>query len=220
MASPFPDMILESENPPNLSVEQSEAIAIERPKIKGRAKLLQGLQRISSSPSLAQLGRRRATSNPYTGRGSLSCVSLASGSSPRNYDNSYSSQSAGYSTAPTTPGVDSPSFDGRVVRKLQGSITPGTSTPTSALPIDIRPQSRGLTHSTIPEILEDYFSQPIAIPKPIRRTNFDFWGQMPHEIKLSMFAYLTPKELVRASIVSKSFYKTCFDGQLWTCFDA
>jgi F-box and leucine-rich repeat protein 2/20 len=75
------------------------------------------------------------------------------------------------------------------------------------------------THSAIPEIMEDYFSLPIA-PVKTARANFDFWGEMPHEIKLSIFAYLIPKELVRASVVCKSFYKTCFDGQLWTCFDA
>jgi len=43
---------------------------------------------------------------------------------------------------------------------------------------------------------------------------------MPHEIKLLVFAYLKPKELVRASIVSRAFHRICFDGQLWTCFDA
>ncbi|KAK3333701.1 hypothetical protein B0T19DRAFT_418881 [Cercophora scortea] len=43
---------------------------------------------------------------------------------------------------------------------------------------------------------------------------------MPHEIRIYVLAFLTPKELVRASTVSKDFYKTCFDGQLWTCFDA
>jgi len=43
---------------------------------------------------------------------------------------------------------------------------------------------------------------------------------MPYEIKLEIFAYLRPKELVRVSIVSKGFNKICFDGQLWTCFDA
>lgn len=68
--------------------------------------------------------------------------------------------------------------------------------------------------------MEDYFSLPITPVKPIRRANFDFWGEMPHEIKLSIFSYLTPKGLVRASGVCKNFYKTCFDGQLWTCFDA
>jgi len=68
--------------------------------------------------------------------------------------------------------------------------------------------------------MEDYFSMPITIPKRVRRINFDFWGEMPHEIKLSIFSYLKPKELVRASAVSRGFHKTCFDGQLWTCFDA
>jgi F-box/leucine-rich repeat protein 2/20 len=68
--------------------------------------------------------------------------------------------------------------------------------------------------------MEDYFSLPITPVKPIRRANFDFWGEMPHEIKLSIFSYLTPKGLVRASGVCKNFYKTSFDGQLWTCFDA
>jgi F-box/leucine-rich repeat protein 2/20 len=74
----------------------------------------------------------------------------------------------------------------------------------------------------IPEMMEDYFSLPIPTSKPTRarRANFDFWGEMPHEIKLSIFSYLKPKQLVRASVVSKDFYWTCFDGQLWTCFDA
>ena len=43
---------------------------------------------------------------------------------------------------------------------------------------------------------------------------------MPHEIKLSIFTFLKPKELVKASIVSKDFHRICYDGQLWTCFDA
>jgi F-box/leucine-rich repeat protein 2/20 len=230
-------MILEVGSPFAIPIAHSEAIPIEPPsKLKGRAKLLQGLQRISSSPSLVQLGRKRAHSNPYNGRSTLSCVSLASGSSPRNYDNSYSSPSPGgiYSTAPTsipgTPGVDAPFFDGSygriAIRRVgHGAVTPGTSTPTSALPSEMRPQSKGglsqfPEYSAIPELLEDYFSLPIASARPARRANFDFWGEMPHEIKLSIFSYLKPKQLVRASVVSKDFYKTCFDGQLWTCFDA
>lgn len=73
----------------------------------------------------------------------------------------------------------------------------------------------------MPEILEDYFSLPVVKPKPrMRRADFDFWGDMPHEIKLSIISYLEPKQKVRASIVSKDFHKTCFDGQLWTNFDA
>lgn len=82
----------------------------------------------------------------------------------------------------------------------------------------MRPSSRNdfHSHSIIPELVEDYFALPIAITK----RELDFWGEMPHEIKLSIFAYLQPKEIVRASIVSRDFYKTCFDGQLWTSFDA
>jgi F-box/leucine-rich repeat protein 2/20 len=79
-----------------------------------------------------------------------------------------------------------------------------------------------LASSVMPEISEDYFSLPLALPKParLRRADFDFWGDMPHEIKLEIFSYLEPKQLVRASIVSKHFHKMCFDGQLWTYFDA
>jgi F-box/leucine-rich repeat protein 2/20 len=232
MANTLPDMAIEAVSPASIPIEHSEAIAIEPPsKLKGRAKFLQGLHRISSSPSIAQIGRRRAVSNPYSGRGTLSCVSLASGSSPRNSDNSYSSQSSGggYSTAPTsipgTPG-DAPFLDGIPNRLIErGALTPGTSTPTSSLPLEMRPHSRGglsplSAHSAIPELLEDYFSLPIATSKAARRSNLDFWGEMPHEIKLSVFSYLQPKELVRASAVSKAFHKICFDGQLWTCFDA
>ncbi|KAH6682024.1 putative F-box/LRR-repeat protein 2 [Halenospora varia] len=236
MANALPDMTIEPVSRTPTPIERSEAITIDAPpKLRGKAKLLHGLQRISSSPSLAQLGRRRATSNPYSGRGTTSCVSLASGSAPRSYDNSYSSQAsaAGYSTAPTsmpsTPGHDTPFFDqsGRpfiIRRREQGSFTPGASTPTSPLSQEMRPHSkRGIspsTHSAIPEILEDYFSFPLPSSSRARCADFDFWGEMPHEIKLAIFAYLTPKQLVRASIVSKSFHKWCFDGQLWTCFDA
>lgn len=228
MASTVPDMILEVEGSTDMPIDHSEAIPIDPP--KRRTKLLQGLQRISSSPSLAQLGRKRASSNPYGGRGTLSCVSLASASSPRQFENSYSSQSsaAGYSTAPTsvptTPGLDTPFFDGlygqHPNRRVEfGTFTPPCLSPTSALPADMRPHSsRGLSafpgNAAIPEIVEDYFS------RPIRRNNFDFWGEMPHEIKLSILAHLKPKELVRVSIVNKNFHKICFDGQLWTCFDA
>ncbi|KAK2629135.1 hypothetical protein QTJ16_002238 [Diplocarpon rosae] len=220
MASPFHAMNPESQRFVASPVEHSEAIQIGQPRLKGRAKLLRGLQRISSSPSLAQLGRRRATSIPYSGRAALSCVSLAAGSAPRNYDNSYSSQStAGASTAPTTPGLEGPSCDDRIRRIEYSTATPGTSSPTSTLPLDIRPQSSRGPHAVIPEILEDYFSLPV-VKEPIRRENFDFWGMMPHEVKLAIFAYFKPRELVRASNVSKLFHKTCFDGQLWTCFDA
>jgi F-box/leucine-rich repeat protein 2/20 len=43
---------------------------------------------------------------------------------------------------------------------------------------------------------------------------------MPHELKVYILSFLRPKELVRASRVSKEFYKMCFDGQLWASLDA
>ena len=236
METAVPELVPEVDSSPAIPIEHSEAIPIEAPaKLKGRARLLQGLHRISSSPSLAQLGRKRATSNPYSSRSTLSCVSLTSPTSLRTYDNSYSSQSSGqgFSTAPTsissTPGPDTPLFDGTfdqmAIRRVEhGATAPGTPA-RSALPLDLRPMSRGVLssfpeRSTMPEILEDYFSLPLAPLKPTRRVNVNFWQEMPHEIKLSIFSYLTPKQLVRASIVCKHFHKACFDGQLWTCFDA
>jgi len=226
MASAIPDMILEAEGSTRSPMGPSEHTANGPPKLKGRAKLLHGLQRISSSPSLAGLGRKRASSNPYSGQASLSCVSLASGSSPHNFDNSLP-HVGGYSTAPTsipsTPGVVDTTFPrGGIPNRIvdHGTVNPGNLV--SALPLDHSPQSKsGLSQQfAIPELVEDYFSLPIVTPKLARRTRIDFFGEMPYEIKLSIFAYLQPKELVRASIVSRGFHEICFDGQLWTCFDA
>lgn len=205
-------------------------------RLKGRQRLLKGLQRISSSPSLAQFGRRRATSNPYGGRSTISCVSLASPNSSfnQNYGESASSQSTAgqYSTAPTSrpsTGVSTPlsgGFHARLaIRRVDtSSLTPTSAIPTSIpLPTDIRPASRHtptlLTHHESLEYAEDYFSHPITI-QPTRKTRFDFWSLMPNELRLSIFRHLTPKELVRASVVCKDFHNTCFDGQLWTRFDA
>lgn len=222
MASPFPEFA----SPPASPAEHAEAMAMEQPKLKGRAKLLRGLQRIASSPALAQLGKRRAMSSPYAGRGSLSCASLGTGHFPRNYDHhSYASPSsgAGSSSATTSPGLDASPLDSIAIRIIgQSSTTPGTLAPTSSLPWSMRPRtSQGATSALMPEILEDYFSLPVPeAPPRRRRVNFDFWQRLPYEIQLAVFAYLRPKELVRASAVSRSFHKGCFDGQLWKCFDA
>ena len=47
----------------------------------------------------------------------------------------------------------------------------------------------------------------------------DFWLDMPTEIKVAVLRYLSPKELVRCSRVSKSWNRMCFDGQLWASLD-
>ncbi|RKF58138.1 F-box/LRR-repeat protein 2 [Golovinomyces cichoracearum] len=67
----------------------------------------------------------------------------------------------------------------------------------------------------------DYSTQEISdIPGSKGPKKFDFWGKIPYEIALSIFRNLTPKEIVRVSAVSKGFNKLCYDGQLWTSFDA
>ncbi len=208
--------------------EHPDTIQVEAPaKLKGRQRLLQGLQRISSSPSLSQLGRRRATSNPYGSRGTFSTTSLASGSNPF--------AASGSATAPTSvPGTPAPEglatsgLPSRlIIQRIGGGYgTPGSSSPaTAAFPTDSRPGSSRAClplrkHSDIPEMVEDYFSIPVHGARTSRNPNFDFWSDMPHEIKLSIFSFLKPKELVKASIVSKDFQRICYDGQLWTCFDA
>jgi F-box/leucine-rich repeat protein 2/20 len=42
---------------------------------------------------------------------------------------------------------------------------------------------------------------------------------MPVEIRIDILRHLEPKEIVRCSRVSKSWYAMCFDGQLWGSLD-
>ncbi len=162
---------------------------------KNRQRFLRGLSRISSSPSLAQLGRSRTTGGPYGGQASLSCVSLVSTPSPFGQPSSNSSaQTSAPTSVPGTPATESPLYDGiearLAIRKIDNV---DAAAPTTApLPAELRP----------------------------RKTIFSFWAKMPHEIKVHIFRFFPPKELVRISRVNKEFYDMCFDGQLWTSFDA
>lgn len=207
--------------PANLAHPASDAIPIDRPKLKGRQRLLSGLQRIGSSPSLAKMGR---TSSGYRGgKASMSCVSLSSAGSPysHSYGSSWSSElSNGYSTAPTsassTPAPEAQHFDKARIRLVDGQNT-SASVP---LPADLRPGSRLGTPGVLPGVDEDYFSRPVQqIKKLQRRPNFSFWGDMPQELRIEILSYLKPKEIVRSSSVSKHWYKMCFDGQLWGRLD-
>ncbi|ROW12702.1 hypothetical protein VMCG_00450 [Cytospora schulzeri] len=175
-----------------------------RPKKKGnRHRLLRGLQHGSSSPSLARAGRARSSSSPYHGPGSFSCVSLAASSS-----SPFGQPSPGYfsasshgalSTAPTsipgTPGQES-YFDGvedvLATRKVTNLDRAASSTLTVPLPADVRP----------------------------KKTFFNIWEHLPREIKIQVLSFLQPRDLVLASAVCKEFHELCFDGQLWTSFDA
>lgn len=177
-----------------------------------RHRLLKGLYRISSSPSLEKLGRTRSTEAAYKSghNASVSCISLASPAStscPSPPNCPISQHANGFSTPPTTPGTPGSQhayFDAAPrFRPLAASeIT------TIATPIDMRP-SKTLT-TTLPEISE----------KPVpRRPNFNFWADLPHELRVYIFSFLPPKEIIRLSAVSRQWHEMCFDGQLWTSLD-
>jgi F-box/leucine-rich repeat protein 2/20 len=126
---------------------------------------------------------------------------------------SYSSQfSNGFSTAPTspgTPGAEASYFDPKTRIRILETDSLAHEITSISLPSEFRPASRGL-QLTLPDINE----------KPIpRRPNFNFWADLPHEIRVSIFQYLPPKEIIRLSSVSKQWHDMCFDGQLWTSLD-
>ncbi|KAI9736683.1 MAG: hypothetical protein M1834_000887 [Cirrosporium novae-zelandiae] len=193
------------------------------PKRSGHKRIIQRLQRMSSSPALAKLGRSKSGDYRSNGKGSMSCASLASSPSMygHSYGNSHSSQMSGYSTAPTsgssTPGLDAQFFDSMARVRLVGQGI-GTLGNTIPLPADVRSGSKGML---VMKNWEggDYFTRPISKPKPKKKRLFDFWKDMPDEIKVHIFQYLKPKEIVQCSGVSKAWHRMCFDGQLWKTLD-
>ena len=203
------------------------------PKLKGRRRLLQSLQRMSSSQSLASM--RRAPPNSYSGgsKGSMSCVSLSSSNTRQchSYGNSYSStQSGAFSTAPTsvasTPNPENQNLDSSArIRYLDSELVGHASAiPKSVpLPADMRAGTKeaiSAVTSGVTGVFEDYFSKPIVRVKELRkRRNFNFWNEMPQELAMHIFQFLRPKEIVRCSAVSKRWHNMCFDGQLWSNLD-
>ncbi|MCJ1231950.1 hypothetical protein MMC12_008630, partial [Toensbergia leucococca] len=234
MSQVIPDHLIEAPGVFTPTSPNSESLPMDPPaKLKGRKRILQSLQRISSSPSLAKMGRTPSSAYRSGGRGSMSCVSLSSSGFAygHTYGNSYSSySSAGFSTAPTsvpgTPGLESPHSESRArIRIVDGEVASHASvSPTSVpLPADLRPGSKEMQLPPTPEVTEgsnDYFAKPAARAKGFqRRINSDFWGEMPNEITVQIFQFLRPKEIVKCSAVSKSWHKMCFDGQLWINLD-
>lgn len=75
----------------------------------------------------------------------------------------------------------------------------------------------------ISEIEErDYSSRTVpTLKKPPfkRRKDFNFWKDLPGELRMEILSYLRPKELVRCSTVCKAWHNMCFDGQLWSNLD-
>ncbi|KAK1996759.1 F-box domain-containing protein [Colletotrichum falcatum] len=198
--------------------EQGPGLPTSPTKTKGRHLVLCGVQRIPSSASLSRTGRTRSHSSPQRGRGNASCVSLAGPSTSATSigGDSYfpaglttSASASASSSVPGTPSSETIQFvgiDGRLAIRRVDNVFPMSQSPgpqTVGLPSDMRTTSR------------TQIANP-AVPK----RGFNFWENMPHEMRVHIFSYLTPKELVRASRVSKVFHKICFDGQLWTSFDA
>lgn len=180
-------------------------------KLKGRQRLLQGLQRMSSSPSLVKLGRTRSSERTYKPghKASISCVSLGSPTSgfslsPGSYTSNLSNDFSTASTTPGTPGSQQSYFETNPrLRTLDLADITSVS-----VPIDIRLNKP--LGSTLHEISE----------KPLpKRPNFNFWADLPHEIRIRVFTFLSPKEIIRLSAVSRSWHDMCFDGQLWTSLD-
>lgn len=226
---------------PNIQEEPDEGggpLPTEQPpKMKGRRRLMQSLKRMSSSPSLAKLGRTSPSSSGYTlgGKASMSCVSLASSSSRHghSYGHSISStQSATFSTAPTSA-ASTPSPEAQIselstrLRRLDGEISASAASGprTAPLPPGLRPASKdgllatamGSRSSILPD---DHATKPIARVRERReRKNFRFWDELPDEVRMHILKFLKPRELVRCSLVSKSLHHMCFDGQLWINLD-
>ncbi|KAE8349856.1 hypothetical protein BDV28DRAFT_52734 [Aspergillus coremiiformis] len=189
------------------------------PKLKGRHKLLQSLQRISSSPSLTKRGRSHSTGYRRDGKASLSCVSLGQSAYAPCLGNGSSSQLyGGLNVRPMTSGQAYPieEHEDNARIRLVGSDSPNAAQPrTIPLPTEFRPGSRGSPRGSTDAIQETAVAEPAPKPKKA----FDFWGSMPDELRMLIFSYLNPKEIVRCSAVSKAWNKMCYDGQLWTKVD-
>lgn len=90
------------------------------------------------------------------------------------------------------------------------------------LPNGVRPISPTPPGELIAEVEEDYFSRPVPQTKKaemVRRKHFNFWNDMPSEIRIQILSFLNPKEIIRCSSISKTWQKMCFDGQLWQNMD-
>ncbi|KAI4195740.1 MAG: hypothetical protein LQ350_007021 [Teloschistes chrysophthalmus] len=230
----MPEVLNEPSDLSPLDETHGEALRFEEPvKLKGRKRFIQSLQRISSSPSLARMGRVPSSSYRTGGKASMSCVSLASNYSAyaSSHQNHSSSQtSVGFSTAPTsvvtTPGPESQTFDfdSRIRIISQSSAGQVGATPlTAPLPAEARTISKEAPLPTaleVPDGYTDCSSRPLLEVVPERKLRtIDFWGEMPYEIKVHIFRFLKPREIIRCSAVSRSWHEMCFDGQLWAELD-
>lgn len=225
MASSQPDSVINT--PGSVSpIATPEPLPLEQPpKRKSGRRLLQSLQRISSSPSLVR--RSRSCSNGYhrDGKPSLSCVSLSSAAyGPSCLGEPGPPQLVGRlqerASSPNEPPLSAAATAGvgeNTRIRVLGAL-PNVSQTTVPLPAELRPTSRmglpAMENGTVN-------TGPTTVTTaPVPKRKVDFWKDMPIEIKMEIFRKLSPTEIVRCSRVSKEWYRMCFDGQLWSSIDA
>ncbi|EED20149.1 F-box domain protein [Talaromyces stipitatus ATCC 10500] len=200
MASTLADEIVSSSAEPMSPA--SDQMPIEQPpKLKGRKRLLQNLQRMSSSPSLVRRTRSHSTGYQRDRKASLSCVSL----SP--------AQCWGDPTTSIPGDLESASplsTAGNARIRMIGGSPRNASQTTVPLPADLRPasSSRNLQF----ELAEE---ESVTVNVVERKTQYakrtvDFWNDMPNEIKTKILGYLTPKEIIDTS----EFYSKISSGAL------
>ncbi|EPS30282.1 hypothetical protein PDE_05233 [Penicillium oxalicum 114-2] len=226
MATSIPDEILPSPGAsPASSASSSGQIPLDQPpKLKGRQRLLQNLQRMSSSPTLTRRGRSASTGYRRDHKASLSCVSLSSAAHSPCWANGSTSQLyGGLHPGPPTPGSIGPleevEDDNARIRLVGTASSASRSVP---VPLEFRPispSSATPAEETADHATPTITSQPI-LPDTVPSRTIDFWGDMPRELQVQILRYLTPREVVRCSIVSKRWHEMCFDGQLWSRLDA
>ncbi|KAG6059764.1 hypothetical protein E4U17_005681 [Claviceps sp. LM77 group G4] len=187
---------------------------------KSRQRLLRGLQRISSSPSLNDLRRPRSRSSPYSTRATLSCASLADvGASPIN--------SGGTSSTPQPSPLGLPSVSDAASPRSSHELPFFDSVETQlAVPRMNNLDDKNGAPATVAvyiksrSVKQDVQNQAQIFRNGISKPPFTLWEKLPYEIRVKIVSFLRPKELVQASRVSRSFHKLCFDGQCWTSLDA
>ncbi|KAL4780772.1 hypothetical protein BJX76DRAFT_337133 [Aspergillus varians] len=217
MATVDPEIVPFPEAPTSASPSSSaDQIPLgQPPKVKGRHRILQSLQRISSSPSLTRRSRSRSASTTYHRNGaSLSCVSLSqSPYAPCSRNGSTSQLYGGLNIRPETPAPAGPyaadDQEGNARVRFVSDASNGAQSRV-ALPNELRSVSRS------PPLAPGMLGYNAAVSKP---KIFDFWGNMPNELGMHIFGYLTPKEIIRCSTVCKWWNKMCYDGQLWSIID-
>lgn len=203
------------------------------PKQKAHHKIVNSLHRMASTPSLVK--RNRARSSPLgsrkTGNGSMSCVSLSSTlSSGQCWTDPNSSKIYGnVSTRALGSRTDGIHDDENTPARIVGALRPsqnGKLATSIPLPSDVRSSSP--PGSQLKETVEfekeeantaDHTGLTEKESTPEKK-KIDFWDDMPPEIRMSILRYLSPREMVSCSRVSRAWNAMCFDGQLWASLDA